>query len=132
PNLLGSSAKGNEYFLRHLLGTDNAVRVTEAPPDARPQDVVWRDEAPTGKLHLLPSLDFRMTPRPCTPRRCYRRSPGTRSTTRTPLTCTCSCSRFNPAIVPPRQTRTDWDTFMAHRTRVQRAGPHPPRHPHRR
>ncbi len=24
-NLLGSSAKGNEYFLKHLLGTDSAV-----------------------------------------------------------------------------------------------------------
>src|SRR5206468_12305432 len=25
-NLLGSSGKGNEYFLRHLLGTDSSVR----------------------------------------------------------------------------------------------------------
>ena len=25
-NLLGSSGKGNEYFLQHLLGTDSAVR----------------------------------------------------------------------------------------------------------
>ena len=38
-NLLGSSAKGNEYFLKHLLGADNAVRAEEAPPEARPQDV---------------------------------------------------------------------------------------------
>ncbi len=45
-NLLGSSAKGNEYFLRHLLGTDHSVRAAEAPPDARPRDVVWREEAP--------------------------------------------------------------------------------------
>src|SRR5512134_3149902 len=60
-NLLGSSAKGNEYFLKHLLGTDSSVRATEAPPDQRPRDVVWRDEAPTGKLDLLLSLDFRMT-----------------------------------------------------------------------
>ena len=28
---------------------------------SRPQDVVWRDEAPEGKLDLLLSLDFRMT-----------------------------------------------------------------------
>ena len=47
-NLLGSSAKGNEYFLKHLLGTDSSLRATEAPPDARPTDVVWRDEAPAG------------------------------------------------------------------------------------
>ena len=25
-NLLGSSAKGNEYFLKHLLGTDSSLR----------------------------------------------------------------------------------------------------------
>ena len=31
-NLLGSSSKGNEYFLKHLLGTDNAVRAEETPP----------------------------------------------------------------------------------------------------
>jgi nitrate reductase alpha subunit len=31
-NLFGSSAKGNEYFLKHLLGTDHAVKATEADP----------------------------------------------------------------------------------------------------
>ena len=30
-NLFGSSGKGNEYFLKHLLGTDNSVRAGEAP-----------------------------------------------------------------------------------------------------
>src|SRR5204862_1061227 len=60
-NLLGSSAKGNEYFLKHLLGADSSLRATEASPEARPKDVVWRDEAPEGKLDLLLSLDFRMT-----------------------------------------------------------------------
>ena len=29
-NLLGSSSKGNEYFLRHLLGTDSAATAQEA------------------------------------------------------------------------------------------------------
>ena len=60
-NLLGSSSKGNEYFLKHLLGTDNSVRATEAPEGQRPRDVTWRDEAPEGKLDLLVSIDFRMT-----------------------------------------------------------------------
>ncbi|HVV29966.1 MAG TPA: molybdopterin-dependent oxidoreductase, partial [Mycobacteriales bacterium] len=60
-NLLGSSAKGNEYFLKHLLGADSAVRAEEAPPGVRPKDVLWREEAPTGKLDLLLTLDFRMT-----------------------------------------------------------------------
>ena len=37
-NLLGSSAKGNEYFLKHLLGTDSSVRADRdaaGPPAAR-------------------------------------------------------------------------------------------------
>ena len=60
-NLLGSSAKGNEYFLRHLLGTDASLRASETPPERRPAEVHWRDQAPEGKLDLLLSLDFRMT-----------------------------------------------------------------------
>src|SRR5262249_18617002 len=60
-NLLGSSAKGNEYFLKHLVGSDSALRADEAPDDRHPRDVAWRDQAPAGKLDLLLSLDFRMT-----------------------------------------------------------------------
>src|SRR5206468_3755178 len=52
-NLLGSSAKGDEYFLRHLLGADDSLRAGETPAEARPQDVRWRDDAPVGKLDLL-------------------------------------------------------------------------------
>ena len=52
--MLGSSGKGHEYFLRHLLGTTDAgVRAEEAPPELRPAEVVWREPAPEGKLDLL-------------------------------------------------------------------------------
>jgi len=34
-NLLGSSAKGDEYFLKHLIGAQDSLRAEEAPPDAR-------------------------------------------------------------------------------------------------
>ena len=52
-NLLGSSGKGNEYFLKHLLGADSSLRASEAAEGQRPQDVDWHDEAPEGKLDLL-------------------------------------------------------------------------------
>ena len=53
-NLLGSSSKGHEHFLKHLLGvTTAAVRGDESPPELRPRDVVWRDEAAEAKLDLL-------------------------------------------------------------------------------
>ncbi|MBL8845834.1 MAG: nitrate reductase subunit alpha [Hyphomicrobium zavarzinii] len=62
-NLLGSSGKGHEYFLKHLLGTSHGVMGKDLGEDGRqkPQDVVWRDAAPEGKLDLLVTLDFRMS-----------------------------------------------------------------------
>src|SRR5690606_29177322 len=103
-NLLGSSAKGNEYFLRHLLGTDSAVRAAEAPPEARPRDVVWRDEAPIGKLDLLLSLDFRMTSTTIysdivLPAATWYEKYDLSSTDMHPFV-----HSFNPAIAPPWQT----------------------------
>jgi nitrate reductase alpha subunit len=110
-NLLGSSAKGNEYFLKHLLGTDSAVRATEAPPGARPRDVRWHDEAPTGKLDLLLTLDFRMTSTTIysdivLPAATWYEKHDLNTTDMHPFV-----NSFNPAIAPPWQTRTDWDAF---------------------
>jgi len=110
-NLLGSSAKGNEYFLKHLLGTDSAVRANEAPPEARPRDVVWRDEVPDGKLDLLLSMDFRMTSTTLfsdvvLPAATWYEKHDLSTTDMHPFV-----NSFNPAIGPPWQTRTDFDTF---------------------
>ncbi|WP_148715735.1 nitrate reductase subunit alpha [Chitinolyticbacter meiyuanensis] len=59
-NILGSSGKGHEYFLKYLLGTQNAL--FDDPNDAiRPSEVTWREEAAEGKLDLLTVLDFRMS-----------------------------------------------------------------------
>jgi nitrate reductase / nitrite oxidoreductase, alpha subunit len=111
-NLLGSSAKGNEYFLKHLLGVDSAVRATEASPGARPRDLVWREEAPQGKLDLLFSLDFRMTSTTIfsdvvLPAATWYEKHDLNTTDMHPFV-----HSFNPAIAPPWQTRTDWDSFM--------------------
>ncbi|MCC2096175.1 MAG: nitrate reductase subunit alpha, partial [Hyphomicrobiales bacterium] len=62
-NLLGSSGKGHEYFLKHLLGTSHGVLGSENDPaaDGKPKEVKWVDDAPEGKLDLLVTLDFRMS-----------------------------------------------------------------------
>jgi nitrate reductase alpha subunit len=62
-NLLGSSGKGHEYFLKHLLGTQNGVQGKDLGVEGgrKPEEVTWRDEAPQGKLDLLVTLDFRMS-----------------------------------------------------------------------
>jgi nitrate reductase alpha subunit len=112
-NLLGSSAKGNEYFLKHLVGADSAVRAEEAPSEQRPTEVVWQETAPTGKLDLLLSLDFRMTSTTLfsdvvLPAATWYEKYDLSSTDMHPFV-----HAFSPAISPPWQTRTDFDAFHA-------------------
>ncbi|MCX8115949.1 MAG: nitrate reductase subunit alpha, partial [Burkholderiaceae bacterium] len=62
-NLLGSSGKGHEYFLKHLLGTSHGVLGKDLGEEGgqKPVDVKWHDQAPQGKLDLLVTIDFRMS-----------------------------------------------------------------------
>jgi len=110
-NVLGSSGKGNEYFLKHLLGTDSAVRASETAPGARPRDIRWRDDAPVGKLDLLVTSDFRMTSTTLfsdvvLPTATWYEKYDLSSTDMHPFV-----HSFSPAIDPPWQTRTDFETF---------------------
>ena len=111
-NLLGSSGKGNEYFLKHLLGTDNSLRADEASEGQRPQEVEWHDEAPEGKLDLLLTLDFRQTSTTIfsdvvLPAATWYEKHDLNTTDMHPF-----IHSFNPAIAPPWQTRTDWDAWQ--------------------
>jgi nitrate reductase alpha subunit len=113
-NLLGSSSKGHEYFLRHLLGVpDAAVRSAESPPDQRPDEVEWREEVPEGKLDLFTTIDFRMNGS-CLysdvvlPAATWYEKYDLSSTDLHPFV-----HPFNAAIPPPWETRTDWDAFNA-------------------
>jgi nitrate reductase alpha subunit len=110
-NLLGSSAKGNEYFLRHLLGTDSSATAVEAPPDKRPTDVVWAEKAAEGRLDLLTTIDFRMTSSTIfsdvvLPAATWYEKHDLSTTDMHPFV-----HSFNPAIAPPWQTKSDWDTW---------------------
>ncbi|MGW0804311.1 nitrate reductase subunit alpha [Nonomuraea sp. NPDC002799] len=99
-NLLGSSAKGNEYFLHHLLGA--ASNLTDIDP-----------EAPKGKLDLLLTLDFRMTSSTefsdiVLPAATWYEKHDLSSTDMHPFV-----HAFNPAITSPWETRTDFAAFHA-------------------
>jgi nitrate reductase alpha subunit len=117
-NLLGSSGKGHEYFLKHLLGTtENGVRADESPPELRPRDVVWRDRAPEGKLDLLTTIDFRMTSNALfsdvvLPAATWYEKFDLSSTDLHPFVHT-----FNQAVPPPWESKSDWDAF--HRIAVR-------------
>ena len=66
-NPLGSNVKGHEYFLRHLLGTENAVRGEESahyPESVSTQSHSISDKTNAnmgGKLDLVVTSDFRMS-----------------------------------------------------------------------
>ncbi len=111
-NLLGSSGKGHEYFLKHLLGTtDAAVRAAESPAEVRPHEVTWHDDAPHGKLDLLTTIDFRMTSSALfsdvvLPAATWYEKFDLSSTDMHPFV-----HSFNQAIPPPWEAKTDWDAF---------------------
>jgi nitrate reductase alpha subunit len=111
-NVLGSSGKGHEYFLKHMLGTaEPGVRAEEAPEGARPRDLVWRQPAPQGKLDLLTTVDFRMTSNALfsdvvLPAATWYEKVDLSSTDLHPFVHT-----FNAAIPPPWEAKSDWDAF---------------------
>jgi nitrate reductase / nitrite oxidoreductase, alpha subunit len=115
-NLLGSSGKGHEYFLHHLLGADHSVAAQECPEELRPAELTWRDQAAVGKLDLLVNIDFRMTSTGIyadvvLPAATWYEKHDLSSTDMHPFV-----HSFNPAIPPPWEARTDFDYFgdLAH------------------
>ncbi|MBR7836422.1 nitrate reductase subunit alpha [Actinospica durhamensis] len=117
-NLLGSSAKGAEYFQRHLLGTHANLDAAETPEHLRPRDVRWHRDAPGtrgdgGKLDLLLSLDFRMTSTTLLsdivlPAATWYEKHDLSSTDMHPFV-----HSFTPAVDPPWQARTDFEIFRS-------------------
>ncbi|GAA4959618.1 nitrate reductase subunit alpha [Actinoplanes utahensis] len=112
-NLLGSSGKGNEYFMRHLLGVSSLAGASECDPGSRPRDVTWRDEAPVGKLDLLTAIDFRMTNTGLhadlvLPAATWYEKHDISTTDMHPFV-----HAFSPAVPPPPDAHTDYDTFLA-------------------
>jgi nitrate reductase alpha subunit len=108
-NLLGASGKGHEYFLKHLLGVENAVFNTDA--DLRPQEVNRPDPAPEGKLDLLVTLELRMSTSAmyadvALPAAGWYEMHDLSTTDMHPF-----IHPFNPAIDPPWDSRTNWEQF---------------------
>jgi nitrate reductase alpha subunit len=62
-NVLGSSGKGHEYLLKHLLGAQHGVQGKDLGEQGaqKPEEVVFHKDAPEGKLDLLVAIDFRMS-----------------------------------------------------------------------
>jgi nitrate reductase alpha subunit len=112
-NLLGSSGKGHEYFLKHLLGTTNGLlgRDLGAEGGQMPQEVTWHDTAPEGKLDLLVTLDFRMSTT-CVysdivlPTATWYEKDDMNTTDMHPF-----IHPLTAAVDPAWESRTDWDIY---------------------
>mgnify|MGYP005833875979 CR=1 FL=1 len=108
-NLKGASSKGHEYFLKHLLGAENAMGNRESP--LRPEQVRWREPAPEGKLDLLVTLEIRMSTSAlyvdiALPAAGWYEMHDINTTDMHSF-----IHPFTPAIDPPWEARTNWDQF---------------------
>ncbi|ONG81184.1 nitrate reductase subunit alpha [Bacillus cereus] len=111
-NLISSSGKGHEYFLKHLLGTTNGL-MNDDSDSLRPEEMKWHEEAPEGKLDLLINLDFRMAGTALysdivLPASTWYEKHDLSSTDMHPFV-----HPFNPAIGSPWEARSDWDIFTS-------------------
>ncbi|WP_041121840.1 nitrate reductase subunit alpha [Jeotgalibacillus alimentarius] len=108
-NLISSSAKGQEYFMKHLLGASDSI-LAEPNEDEKPEEVKWREDV-EGKLDLLVALDFRMTSTPMyadivLPAATWYEKTDLSSTDMHPFV-----HPFNPAVDPLWESRSDWDIY---------------------
>ncbi|WP_091662093.1 nitrate reductase subunit alpha [Alteribacillus iranensis] len=109
-NLIGSSAKGHEYFLKHLLGTHGHTFSSEEE-DLETTEINLDIPSATGKLDLLVNLDFRMSGTGLysdivLPAATWYEKYDLSSTDMHPFV-----HPFNEAITPPWESRSDWDIF---------------------
>jgi nitrate reductase / nitrite oxidoreductase, alpha subunit len=111
-NALLTSAKGNEYFLRHYLGTDSNDVADETGSD-RTSEVKRDGAAPTGKLDLVVDINFRMDSSAL-----YSDIilPTATWYEKDDLNTTDLHSFIHPlseAVPPCWESKTDWDIFKA-------------------
>lgn len=109
-NLISSSGKGHEYFLKHLLGTHNGL-LNDDQEAIRPQEIAWREEASEGKLDLMVDIDFRMSGTAVysdivLPAATWYEKSDLSSTDMHPF-----IHPFNPAVPPLWESKSDWETF---------------------
>ncbi|WKZ42671.1 MAG: nitrate reductase subunit alpha [Anaerolineales bacterium] len=109
-NALNASAKGQEYFFKHYLGTHNQV-ISEEADKSQFKEVTYRDEAPEGKFDLIVDVNFRMDTSAL-----YSDIvlPTASWYEKDDLNTTDMHSFIHPlsAAVPPSwESKTDWDIF---------------------
>lgn len=109
-NLFSSSGKGQEYFMKHMLGAENGL-LAQPNEQFKPVDMEWSDESVEGKVDLLIDLDFRMVATAMhsdivLPAATWYEKEDLSSTDMHPF-----IHPFNPAVSPLWESKTDWQIF---------------------
>ena len=124
-NLLGSSGKGHEYFLKHLLGADHGVLGKDLAEEgrAKPKEAVWHEEAPEGKLDLLVTIDFRMSTTAVysdivLPTASWYEKNDLNTSDMHPF-----IHPLQAAVDPAYESKSDWEIFKAIAKKVQEVAP---------
>ena len=120
-NLLGSSAKGHEYFLKHLLGAQNGV-LSPGTEGRAAKEIKWHEQAPTGKLDLLVDINFRLN---STGAYADIVLPTATWYEKTDLNTTDMHPFIHPlseAVAPGWESRSDWQIFQAIAKRFSELG----------
>ena len=109
-NLIGTSMRGHEYNLKHLLGTHNNVLGEDRSKDLV-EGVEWHEKAPEGKLDLVVNVNLRMD---SSANYSDIVLPTAHWYEKYDLTCSDLHSflhPFTPAHDPPWEAKHDWDAF---------------------
>ncbi|MCK4738382.1 MAG: nitrate reductase subunit alpha [Deltaproteobacteria bacterium] len=108
-NALGSSARGQEYFFKFLLGTHNNVGADEAAKEH--VTLMQHRESPLGKLDLIVVNEMRMN---TTPTYCDIVLPAAHWYEKEDINTTDLHSFIHPmgaAVAPNWEAKSDWDAF---------------------
>ena len=124
-NLLGSSGKGHEYFLKHLLGTDHGVMGKDLGEEGRqlPKEAKWHKDGPRGKLDLLVTIDFRMSTTAVyadivLPTASWYEKNDLNTSDMHPF-----IHPLQAAVDPAYESKSDWEIFKAIAKKVQEVAP---------
>ncbi|WP_159723259.1 nitrate reductase subunit alpha [Enterococcus sp. CSURQ0835] len=117
-NLFSSSGKGQEYFMKHLLGAENGL-LAKTNEQFKPVEMEWLEEEVQGKLDLVVTLDFRMVSTPMysdivLPAATWYEKEDLSSTDMHPF-----IHPFNAAVAPLWESKTDWQIFRTLAQEVQ-------------
>ena len=109
-NSISGSMKGQEYALKHYLGTHNNTIATDQEPT---KEIKWHEHAPTGKMDLVVDLNFRMDSSAL-----YSDIilPSASWYEKADINSTDMHSFIHPlseAVPPVWEAKTDWDIFKA-------------------